>query len=128
MEPLSAAAGLVGVVDVALRTTSALVQYAREAKHASSDRKLLAEEAAFLSKLLERLRQRARESRHDGLWLDEHKDVVRQFEQAYDDLAMTLKYDVVAGKMKEQSRFQAARTAAKWSFSKSEIYSLLESH
>ena len=126
MEPLSAAAGLFGVVDVALRTTSALVQYAREAKHASSDRKLLAEEAAFLSKLLERLRHRARESRHDGVWLDDHKDIVRQFEQAYDDLAMTLKYDVVAGKMKEQSRLQAARTAAKWSFSKSEVYSLLE--
>ena len=65
MEPISAAASIADVVDVALRTTSALIKYARDAKHASSDRKLLAEETAFLSKLLERLRLRAHESRHD---------------------------------------------------------------
>lgn len=126
MDPVCAAASLISVVDVALRTTSALIKYARDAKHASSDRKLLAEEAAFLSKLLERLRQRVRESRHDDAWLGDHKAIVRQFEEAYDDLAMTLKYDVVTGTKKEESRFQAARTAAKWSFTKSEVYSLLE--
>ncbi|KAL8730751.1 MAG: hypothetical protein Q9166_003821 [cf. Caloplaca sp. 2 TL-2023] len=126
MDPISATASIASLVDVALRTTSALITYARDAKHASSDRKLLAEEAAFLSKLLERLRQRTRGSRHDEAWLNDHKDIVRQFEQAYEDLAMTLKYDVAAGKFKEESRFQAARTAAKWSFTKSEIYSLLE--
>lgn len=39
---------------------------------------------------------------------------------------MTLKYDVAAGKVKEEGRYKAIRTAAKWSFTKSEIYSLLE--
>lgn len=126
MDPVSAAASIIGIVGVALHTTSALVKYAREAKHASSDRKLLAEEATFLSKLLERLRQRARESRHDKAWLDDHPDIMRQFEEAYEDLAITLKYDVGAGKLKEESRFKAARIAAKWSFTKSEVYSLLE--
>lgn len=126
MEPLSAAASIVGVVDVALKTTSALIKYARDTKHASSDRILLAEEAAFLTKLLERLRLRTHESRHDEGWLKDHQDILRQFEAAYDDLAVTLKYDVTGGKLKEESRLRAARTAAKWSFTKSEIYSLLE--
>ena len=126
MEPVTAATSIDGVIDVALRTTSVLIKYARDPKHASSDRKLLAEEAAFLSKLLERHRQRAGESRHDEAWLDEHSDIVRQSEEAYDDLAVTLKYDVVAGKMKEESRLNAARTVAKWSFTKSEVYSPLE--
>ena len=126
MDPVNAAASIIAIVDVALHTTSALVKYAREAKNASSDRKLLAEEATFLSKLLERLRQRTRESRHDKAWLDDHAQIVRQFEEAYEDLAITLKYDVGTGKPKEESRFKAARTAAKWSFTKSEVYSLLE--
>lgn len=126
MDPLSVTASLVGVIDVALRTTSALVKYARDTKHASSDRKVLAEEAVLLSKLLQRLRDRARKARHDETWLADHKDIVRQFEAAYDDLAMTLKFDSVIGKIKEESKLRAARTAAKWSFSKSEVYSLLE--
>lgn len=126
MDPFSAAASFIGIVDVALRTTSALIKYARDTKHASSDRKLLAEEALFLSKLLERLRRHTQGDCHDEAWLDVHKDIIRQFEVAYDDLAMTLNYDVAAGNVKVESRFKAARTAAKWSFTKSEIYSLLE--
>ena len=126
MDPLSVTTSLVGVIDVALRTTSALVKYARDTKNASSDRKLLAEETLFLSKLLQRLRDRAQGPCHDETWLADHKDIVRQFEAAYDDLAMTLKFDTVTGKTKEESKSRAARTMAKWSFSKSEIYSLLE--
>lgn len=126
MDPISVTAGLVGVIDVALRTTSALVKYARDTKNASSDRKMLAEETLFLSKLLQRLRDRAQTARHDETWLADHKDIVRQFEAAYDDLAMTLKFDTVTRKIKEESRLRAARSMAKWSFSKSEVYSLLE--
>ena len=126
MDPLSFTAGLVGVIDAALRTTSALVKYARDTKNASPDRKMLAEETLLLSKLLQRLRDRAQTARHDETWLAEHKDIVRQFEAAYDDLAMTLKFDTVTGKIKEESKLRAARTIAKWSFSKSEVYSLLE--
>ena len=126
MDPLSFIASLVGVIDAALRTTSALVKYARDTKNASSDRKTLAEETLLLSKLLQRLRDRAQTARHDETWLADHKDIARQFEAAYDDLAMTLKFDAVTGKIKEESKLRAARTMAKWSFSKSEVYSLLE--
>ena len=38
---------------------------------------------------------------------------MRQFEAAYDDLAITLKYDVEADKLKGESRFRSARTVAK---------------
>lgn len=125
MDPLSIAASLVSVIDAALRTTSALVKYARDTKNASSDRKLLAEEALFLSKLLQRLRDRAQTARHDETWLADHKDIVRQFEAAYDDLVMTLKIDAVTGKIKEESKLRLARTIAKWSFSnlKSTLFS-----
>lgn len=126
MDPVSAAASIVGIVEVALGTTSTLIKYARETKNASSNRKLLAEEAAFLYRLLERLRQRTRESRYDETWLGDHENIIRQFEEAYDDLATTLKYDVSGGKIKEESRFRSARTVAKWPFTKSEVYSLLE--
>ena len=126
MDPLSVTANLVRVIDGALRITFALGEYARDTKNASSVRKVLAEEAIFLSKLLQQLRDRAQTARHDETWLADHKDIVRQFEAAYDDLAMTLKFHAVAGKIKEESKLRAARTMAKWSFSKSDVYSLLE--
>lgn len=126
MDPLSITASLLGVVDVALRTTTALAKYAGDTKNASSDRKLLAEETLFLSKLLQRLRDRAKKARSDETWLADHKDIVRQFEAAYDDLAMTLRIDAVTGQIKQESKLRAARTMLTWSFSKSEIYSLLE--
>ncbi|KAL8991865.1 MAG: hypothetical protein Q9169_007581 [Polycauliona sp. 2 TL-2023] len=126
MDPLSITAGLLSVVDVALRTTTALAKYARDTKNASSDRKLLAEETLFLSKLLQRLQDRAGKARSDETWLADHKDIVRQFEAAYDDLAMTLRIDAVTGQIKQESKMRVARTMLTWSFSKSEIYSLLE--
>ena len=125
MDPLSTAPSIIAIIEVALEIASALIKYAREAKHVPG-RRSLAEEATSLSRSLEGLRKRARESPHREAWLDDHKDIVRQFEEAYDDLALTLKYDVVAGVFKEESRLRAARTAAKWSFTKPEVYSLLE--
>ena len=126
MDPLSVTANLVRVIDGALQITTALVEYARDTKNASSVKQILAEETLFLSKLLQRLRDRAQTARHDETWLADHKDTVRPFETAYDDLAMTLKFDTVTRNIKEESRLRAARSMAKWSFSKSEVYSLLE--
>lgn len=126
MDPLSIAASLLSVIDVALRTTTALAKYARDTKNASSDKKLLAEETLFLSKLLHRLRDRAEKARSDQTWLADQKDIVRQFEAAYDDLAMTLSIDTVTGQIKQESKLKAARTIFTWSFSKSEIFFLLE--
>lgn len=103
MDPLSITANFVAVINASLRTPSALVQYARDTKNASSDRKLLAEETVSLSKLLQRLRDRAQTKCHDKTWLADHKDIVRQYEAAYDDLAITLKFDTVTGTIKEES-------------------------
>ncbi len=126
MEPVSAVASIATVVDLALRTTSSLIKYARDTQHASTDRKLLAEEAQVLSKLLQRLRDRARAVDRDEKWVAEHSDVVRQFEAAYDDLALSLRLDPSTGHAKEESRFKAIRTASRWSFTKFQVYSLLE--
>lgn len=126
MDPLSVTANLVRVIDGALQITTALVEYARDTKNASSVKQILAEETLFLSKLLQRLRDRAQTARHDETWLADHKDTVRPFETAYDDLAMKLEFDAVTGNIKEESKLKAVRTMVRWSFSKSEVYSLLE--
>ena len=56
--------------------------YAKDSKNPSSDRKLLAEEAQILCKVLDRLRVRAQKGGRDDNWLDDHKSIVSQFEAA----------------------------------------------
>ena len=65
MEALGADASVIQLVDVALRTTAALIEYANNAHNASPDRKMLAEETKSLSGLLARLRTRTQNSRSD---------------------------------------------------------------
>jgi hypothetical protein len=125
MDPFTATASIVSVADVAIRTTASLVRYAKDTKNASLEKKFLSEEAQNLSRALERLRSRAGAANHNK-WLSDHGDVVRQFEVAYDDLAQFLKIDPATGKRKEENRFKAFRTASTWSFTKFEVYSLLE--
>lgn len=126
MEPISAISALVGLVDVALRTASALVEYTKNTQNASAERKLLAEEAHSLSTILERFRDRAQNTSPDEKWLDTRKDLIRQFARAYDDLATSLNLDASTGKLKQDSRLKTMRTLSKWSFTKNEVYSLLE--
>ncbi|MCJ1401500.1 hypothetical protein MMC11_004714 [Xylographa trunciseda] len=126
MEPFTAAGTILGVVDVALRTTSSLVKYAIDTKNASSDRKILAEEAQLLSKILKKLRDHAQSSGQDEKWLADHGEAIKQFEAAYDDLVLSLKIDPATGKRKEESRLKAFRSATAWSFTKFEVYTLLE--
>jgi hypothetical protein len=123
---MDAASGLVNAVELALRTTTALASYAQDVQQSSTDRKLLAEESRSLSGILERLRERAQSTSLDGKWLENQMELVRQFQRAYDDLAASLKVDASTGQLKQESRFKAIRTAARWSFTKSEVYSLLE--
>lgn len=66
--------------------------------------KLLGEETLVLSSLLQRHRDRVQVVRHDEAWLPDHKDGMRQFQAAYDDLAMTLKYDAVSSKIRDESK------------------------
>ena len=120
------AAGILGVIDVAFRTTSLLAEYARNTKDASADRKLLCEEASSLGNLLERLRDRAKGLNADGTWVNERQELLRQFARASDDLALSLKFDVSTGKLKQESKFKTICTLSKWSFTKSEVYQLLE--
>jgi len=113
MDPLSAVASVISLLDVALRTTSALIGFVQDTQNASTERKLLAAECLSLSCLLERLRDRAQNAQIDGKWLDERKDISRQFQRAYDNLARSLKVDVTTGQLKQESRFKAIRTATK---------------
>ena len=126
MEAFGAAATLPQLVDIALRTTSTLIEYTRNTQNASSDRKLLAEEAQSLSGLLESLRTRAETSHPDDKWLGQRTDLVQQFAQAYEDLATTLKINVNTKQLEKESRVKKVQTIVKWSFTKSEIYSMLE--
>ena len=126
MDPISATASILGILDVALRTTSALVDYIKNTQSASSERHLLAEEALSLSKLLERLRDRAQGPNIDTKWIDERVDLVRQFVRAYEDLATSLKFDTTTGQLRQESRIKIIRTLSKWSFTKGEVYSILE--
>ncbi|KAL8760997.1 MAG: hypothetical protein Q9184_002849 [Pyrenodesmia sp. 2 TL-2023] len=63
MDPISIAAGFLGTLDVALRTTSALVKYARDTKNAD-----------FATE------PKARATMTPGL--ADHKEIVRHFEAA----------------------------------------------
>lgn len=126
MDPLSAIAGVLGITDVALRTTSALITFVQDTQNASAEKRLLAEEANSLARLLERLRNRAQDASLDEKWLEDRAHVLQQFQRAYDDLAKSLKLDIDMGKQKPESRFRAIRKATNWSFTKSEVYALLE--
>ena len=126
MDPISMAAGILGVIDVAFRTTSLLAEYARNTKNASADRKLLCEEASSLGSLLERLRDRAQSPNANGTWVNERQELLRKFARASDDLAMSIKFDVSTGKLKQESKFRSICTLSKWSFTKNEVYQLLE--
>lgn len=126
MEPISAISSIVGVVDVAFRLTSSLLDYVKDVRNASTDRGLLAEETSSLAKLLERLLNRAQNPGFDQEWLDIKQDLLRQFVRGYGDLAILLGFDVATGQLKQESRLKKIRNATKWSFSKNEVYSILE--
>lgn len=125
MDLLSISASLVGLLQVAILTTRELVAYAKDARNGSRDKKLLVDEASLLSKLLERLQQRAQET-HDQKWLEQQADVIRQFKTAFGDLAKALKIDLQTLEIKDESRFKAMLSSATWHFSKSEVYGLLQ--
>jgi hypothetical protein len=125
MDPFSLTATIVGLADVGIRTTASLIQYAKDTKNVSLEKKCLSEEAQNLSRTLEMLRSRACAANHDN-WFSDHVDVVRQLEAAYDDLAQFLKIDPATGRRKEENRFKALRSASTWSFTKFEVYTLLE--
>lgn len=126
MEAVGAAATVLQLADVALRLTSALIEYTKNTQNASTDRKLLAEEALTLSGLLERLRARAESSSSEDRWLGQRVDLVKQFARAYDDLTTTLKINVKTKQPEHESRMKTMQIIARWSFTKGEIYSVLE--
>ncbi|KAL8636119.1 MAG: hypothetical protein Q9228_006451 [Teloschistes exilis] len=126
MDPLSVAVSFLSVIDRVLRTITALAKYARDTDNAPSDGKLLAGELILLSILLHRLRDRVENAHFNQTWLADRKDIVRHFEAVYDDLAMTLRIDTATGQIKQENKWNPARTMFLWSFSKSERYLLLE--
>lgn len=126
MDPLSATASILGLIDVAIRTTASLVEYTRNTQNASADRRLLCEEAATLAKLLEKLRNRAQGPSTNKAWINERQELLRQFSRAYEDLLTSLKIDAATGQLKQESKLKTICTLSKWSFTKSEVYQLLE--
>jgi hypothetical protein len=126
MDPISAASSILGILDVLLRTTSALAKWAHNMRHAATERALVAKEASLLSSLLERVRNRARSTRSDDKWLSDRSELLDQFQAAFKDLCRLIKIDPASGELAQESRFNATITSAKWSFSKSESFSLLE--
>ena len=125
MDPLSTVAGALGIVDIAFRTTSGLIRYLQDTKNASIEKTLLLEEAWTLSKLLERFKEQADHARSDEKWVEDRKDILGQFQRAYGDLAKSLRLDISTGKPVSESRFRAILSAARWSFTKSDLQSLL---
>ncbi|EON66215.1 hypothetical protein W97_05608 [Coniosporium apollinis CBS 100218] len=126
MEPLSTVSSILSLLDISLRTTSALAKYAQATRHAASERGLLAKEALLLSSLLERLKDRTESANPNQKWLDDRADILNQFQSAYADLGKALKLSASSPKLVQESRFKAAITTAKWSFSKAEVFALLE--
>ena len=80
----------------------------------------------FLAKLLERLKERALTSNQDSTWAEKHRNVVKQFATVYRDLINLLNFDISSGQPKDESPFKALCTSVKWSFSKTEIYDMLQ--
>ena len=126
MDPVSAVATVLSIADVALRTISTLISYAHDSKHATADRELLVEEAISLKTLLEQLRDHAKNTKIAGQWIQCRKGLIQQFQKAYEDFASLIKLDDSTNQLKQESRFKALRTKTKWTFTKVEVYSLLE--
>lgn len=123
---LGTAANVIAVVDLAACTTSALAVYVRGATQSSSVRSLLAQEALLLQDLLQRLLNRVTTSAHDTAWLASHQAALSQLQQAHEDLVKLLKIDIAVGTPKKEDRLHSFLTAAKWPFSKTDVYSILE--
>lgn len=67
---------LLSVTDIALRTTSTLISLVQDTQNTSTERRLLAEEAYSLSRLLERLR--AQNASLDEKWLEDRTDILQE--------------------------------------------------
>jgi len=126
MEVIGATASIIQILDVALRITEALIRYGNDTKNASREKKVLVEETVSLAAILENLKEYAQSNIHDPTWLESRKDIVRQFQRAYQELATSLQLDIFTGKQKPETKLQAIRAAVKWSFGKSEVYALVE--
>jgi len=121
------AANVLAVVEITLRTTSALVEYTSNTRSASADRKLLANESRVLFKLLERVQKRTSNADSDvQKWLEERQDLARQFSRACEDFAAVLKLDPTTAEPKSQSHSKALWNIATWSFTKNQVYTVLE--
>lgn len=125
MEPLSSAVTILQVAELAIKSISALVEYSKDARHASRDRKLLAEEASTSLHVLERLRDKlGRDAGETKIW-KARTDVVNHFSVAVNDLAAALNLDLGNGQIKSESRLKKLRTVSMWSFNKDQVYLIL---
>ena len=126
MDPVSATASVVSIIDFALRTTTALFTYLQDTKNAASNKNLLAEEASSLLQVLKSLHDRAGNKNRNAIWNHQQQDLAHKIGRACEDVAELLKFDVKTGKIRQEGRLKSIHSSAIWSFSKSEVYSILE--
>lgn len=125
MDPVSLSGLAISCVQVAIQTTSAIIQYANDTRNAKTHIKLLANEAASLQAILRVIEDKLKVSAADPQWILARTHVVRQFQTAYDDLAQMLQLDA-SGVPRRQSGARMVIETATWPFKKSEVYALLE--
>jgi hypothetical protein len=123
MDAFGTVASVFGTLEIALRATSAPIKYTHDVKTASIEKQMLADETASLLQILERLQIHMKDARFDSSWLESRQEIVRQFQMACNDLSSSLKVNLGTGKLNRASKLLSA---AKWAFSKSEVYSLLK--
>lgn len=126
MDPFSLTIGVLSAVDIASRVATGIIDFLKDAGHASAERERLAKEAAFLLVLLENVRDRARQKSFDSNTITHQAALVQQFKAACEELASTLGFDPSTESLKLESRFRELRTAAKWGSSKKEVLAILE--
>lgn len=126
MEAIGSAAAVIQLVELTLRVTTALVQYTRGVNNASSDRESLANEALVLEQILKRLSARLSDPRLDPAWIEQRQEILEQFRKTCADLVKKLERYQLPEESEKGSRLKAIKLAAKWPFSKPEVYALLE--
>ena len=126
MEALGVAANAISIVDLALRTTSATITYAKEVFQASEQRRLLANEASSLYSTLVQLRVDTISNSSCEKWLAQNQSLLSQIENSVAEMATLLKFDGSNNALKKERKLQAIATAARWPSTKTNIYAILQ--
>ncbi|KAL4804848.1 hypothetical protein BDV18DRAFT_161941 [Aspergillus unguis] len=124
MDPIN----ILSAADIAFRVLTGVIAYLQDAKNASGERVLLEKEASSLLILLGTVRDRARSGSlgPKSTTQTQQEALAQQFKVACDDLAASIGFDPSTAALKQEGRLRELRTAAKWFFTKKDVYTILE--